>query len=328
MSFEEFCAYVKDNIRSYLPEEYEQYGIAVADSVRVNQGTLVGLTMVAPGYKANPIQYLNEHYEAYATGVPLYEVMGRIASTVLEYEKKREPEMEELAKGLEEFSEVADRIMLSVVGVSHNKELLERAPHQIQGDLAATYRIMLDGMDGVTASALVTTQIMQRYHLTQPQLHELALKNTMQAFPLKVTTLAGICKEMGAEELLDKIKHDPVPMHIITNKPAFHGAAVAFYPDTFENLGLPIEDYYILPSSIHEFILCPKLQGTLEQANKMIQEINGSFVDPNEILSDYAHEYDPVTKKLVIGGTLSREQEKKQEEPEQAMDWEKTAYTI
>lgn len=328
MSFEDFCVYVKNNIQSYLPEEYEDYGIAVGDSVRVNQGTLVGLTMIAPGYKTNPIQYLNEHYEAYATGVPLYEVMGRIASTVLEYEKQRAPQLEEFAKGLEEFSEVADRIMLSVVGVSHNNDLLERAPHQIQGDLAATYRILVDNTEGITASALVTDQIMQHYHLTQPQLHELAVKNTMQAFPLKVTTLEGICREMDREDILEEIKHDPIPMHIITNKPAFHGAAVAFYPDTFENLGLPIEDYYILPSSIHEFILCPKQQGTLEYANKMIQEINETFVDQSEILSDYAHEYDPVTKKLVIGGTLLQEQKKQQDEPDRMMDWGIPAYTI
>lgn len=327
MNFEEFCAYVKENIRSYLPEEYEQYGIALGDSVRVNQGTLVGLTMVAPGYKTNPIQYLNEHYEAYATGVPLYEVMGRIASTVLEYEMKREPQMEELAKGLEDFSEVADRIMLSVVGVSYNKDLLERAPHQIQGDIAATYRILVDNTAGITASALVTDQIMQRYHLTQPQLHELAVKNTMQAFPAQLTTLQGVCTEMKREDILEEIKHDPIPMFIITNNQMFHGAAVAFYPDFFENMGLPIEDYYILPSSIHEFILCPKQLCTLEQANQMVQEVNATFVDPGEVLSDYAHEYNPQTKQLVIGGTLLK-QELQQEEPEQRFDFGIPAYTM
>lgn len=59
----------------------------------------------------------------------------------------------------------------------------------------------------------------------------------------------------------------------------------------------------------------------------MVQEVNATFVDPGEVLSDYAHEYDPQTKQLVIGGTLLK-QELQQEEPEQLHDFGIPAYTM
>ena len=57
------------------------------------------------------------------------------------------------------------------------------------------------------------------------------------------------------------------------------------------------ENFYILPSSVHEMIILPE-SGALpkEELNAVIQEINGSQVNAEEYLSDHAYYYDRVRK--------------------------------
>lgn len=328
MNFEEFCTYVQENIKNYLPDHYANYKVSLGTTVKVNLGERVGLSLVSPSSKVSRVQYLNEFYDVYTAGIPLQKIMEEIAETTLNYEKERgrDGELENSAIRLSEFSEVKDRIILCAVGVSYNKELLERVPHQIQGDIAAVYRIMIEhSIDGMT-SALITNPIMEHYNVTQEQLHEIAVRNSMRAMPAKLASMESMFQEMGCNTIVDEIRNEPVPMCIITNVQKFYGAGVAFYPHFFEDLGLPIEKFYVIPSSIHEYMLVPKELG-LELVNEMIRDVNSNIVSPEERLSDMAHEYDPQTKQLVIGGTLLK-QELQQEEPEQLHDFGMPAYTM
>ena len=53
------------------------------------------------------------------------------------------------------------------------------------------------------------------------------------------------------------------------------------------------EDFYILPSSIHEVIILPKSKGIAkEELDAMIQDINHTQVDTEEVLSDHAYLYE------------------------------------
>ena len=53
------------------------------------------------------------------------------------------------------------------------------------------------------------------------------------------------------------------------------------------------EDFYILPSSIHEVIILPKSREIAkEELDAMIQDINHTQVDTEEVLSDHAYLYE------------------------------------
>ena len=60
--------------------------------------------------------------------------------------------------------------------------------------------------------------------------------------------------------------------------------------DVGEKLG---EDYYILPSSIHECIVIPKKEEIdPEELKIMVREINATQVQPEEVLSDEIYQYE------------------------------------
>lgn len=310
MNFEEFCDYVKESIYKYLPEDYQNSSIVMHDVNKTNIGKLRAFTIILPGNNAGPVQYMEPFFNAYKQGVPMEDILAVIA----EWQIKNESIESGIAKDelgiLLDFKSVKDRVMICAVGYEKNRKLLEHTPHKVMGDMAATYQIYLGKENEIEMSCLIRDEIMDYYGLTVDQLHELALNNSMKAMPVQVMGINAMI-----EELTEGSKEAELPdigMLVVTNKQRCQGAAVAFYPDMFESLGIPMDQYYIAPSSVHELMLIPKSVISLEKANEMIKEINEYCVDIHEVLSDLAHEYDPVSKQLVIGGTLKQNRKKEE----------------
>lgn len=307
MNFEEFCDYVKESIYKYLPEDHQDYRIVMHDVNKTNIGKLRAFTMFLPDSIAGPTQYMEPFFDAYKHGVPLEEILAIIAERQIKNERM-DPE---ISKGeidiLSDFKSVKERIMICAVGCEKNSEMLEQVPHKVMGDIAATYRVYLGKDEEMEMSCLIDNMLMKHYGVTAEQLHDLALNNSMKAMPAQILGLNAMIDELTEDG--EKAELPDVGMLVVTNKQRCQGAAVVFYPDVFEMMGIPMEQYYIAPSSVHEILLLPKSIVSLEAANEMIKEINECSVELHEVLSDLAHEYDPVSKQLVKGGTLQKNRE-------------------
>ena len=304
MNFDAFCMYVKEHIHEYLPEDHKEYRVRMEDVVKNNVGKLRSFFLKQPGSGSSPVQYMELYYEIYQKGIPLDEILSAIAERQLKLESMKSEITEDMFSILEDFNLVKDRIMIWAVGYTLNREMLESVPHKVMGDIAATYRIYF-GRDGeLEMSCLLDDRLMRSYGITLDQLHEIAVNNSMHAMPVEITGINTMMREVTGDGKI--VLHPVNGMLVATYKQNCHGAAIAFYPDVFEKNGIPIDQYYIAPSSVHEFMLIPKHLITLEGANEMIKEINENYVEADEVLSDLAHEYDPVSKQLVIGGTLER----------------------
>lgn len=316
MNYDKFCAVIKEDILEFLPEEYKGYEISLYTTYKVNRGQVTGLGIRAPGRQEAPTLYLEGPYEDYRAGKPIKEVLREIAQTCVGYSERDilEPAfIASQAKMFERFEDIKGRIIIEAVGYQRNRDMLQHVPHQVMGDIAATYRVYLGKEKDVVITSLIDNNLMKRYGVSQKQLHEIALKNSMAAMPAVYRSVGEIVKEILGNDMPEEIKEQTVPIDTLTNKEMLHGASVAFYMGVFEQLGIPIEQYYVLPSSVHELILVPKDAASLEAVNQMVKEVNQSVVDPEEILSDFAHEYDPESKKLVISD--GRQREHKPEEP-------------
>ena len=63
------------------------------------------------------------------------------------------------------------------------------------------------------------------------------------------------------------------------------------------------EDFYILPSSIHEVILVPASAGiSVAEMEKMVCEINETQVPEEEILGSHVYRYSRKNKTISMGG--------------------------
>ena len=103
------------------------------------------------------------------------------------------------------------------------------------------------------------------------------------------------------EHMANEMEQVEVPMYVVTNKKRYYGAACIVYPNVLEEIGdLLQEDYYIIPSSVHEILFLPASQCIDSEAlNTIIEDVNRSQVEDEDWLSDHTYLYQRAQKRLL-----------------------------
>ena len=94
----------------------------------------------------------------------------------------------------------------------------------------------------------------------------------------------------------------PLPMYVLTNQSHLNGASALLYKDILRDFAHSLEEnFYILPSSIHEVILVPA-NGIMSKNSLelMVKDVNQKEVSPMERLSDHVYFYDRFTHKITL----------------------------
>lgn len=122
---------------------------------------------------------------------------------------------------------------------------------------------------------------------------------TEYSSPLKMQNLNEIMRELMTSEGLDpemvkELTHEETPLYVLTNSERVNGANAIVCPEVlqhvYEELG---ENYYIMPSSIHEVLLVKESTGlTPDEMKRMVHDVNVSEVRPEELLSFKIFRYD------------------------------------
>ena len=110
---------------------------------------------------------------------------------------------------------------------------------------------------------------------------------------------------------------------VVTNQQRIDGAGAIFYPEVMDNLGeLLGQDYFILPSSIHEMLVLPDNgEVSADELRMMVTEVNATQVAPAERLTNDVYHFD--TKDHIFEKS-DRFTERQKEKETQAAKTEKT----
>lgn len=102
-----------------------------------------------------------------------------------------------------------------------------------------------------------------------------------------------------------------IKMYVLSNKLKNYGAACIAYPYILDMLaGVLKENFYVLPSSVHEVIIVPESsQIRQSELERMVREINETQVPEEEILSNHAYFYYAQEGKLQLGKEMCIDRE-------------------
>ena len=166
MNFNEFVNEVKDNIKLFLPRDYENAEVSTMECHKLNRA-YTGLMVRKEGEMLTPTINLNRLYEAYKAqpGVTMETVCRKIADIVIEA-----PIQVDL-KAILNYEDVKDKLFIRVSSAEANKEVLEIVPHQLKEDLAITYHVAVGKNQDGLSSMLITNEMMKEYGVTQEQIH-------------------------------------------------------------------------------------------------------------------------------------------------------------
>ena len=254
-------------------------------TVTKNNGTRrTGILFKQEDSNLAPTIYLEEFYQKYLKGQQVPDLADSICSIYQEIRVKKTCDCQNLF----DFNHVKEHIVYKLIRRDANEELLKQIPYESFLDLAVVYYIQIDNTRFGSAAIQIRNEHLRYWRVEKEEIRRLAEKNTPRIYPVQIRQIVRF-------------------MYVATNEQCSLGAAVMRYPDFREKVrGMIRGDFYILPSSIHEVILIPKSKcPDLKDLNEMINEVNETQVQEEEVLSDHAYYYEKNTHTLMMGKCLS-----------------------
>ena len=245
-----------------------------------------------------PIFYLDDLYEDYCNG---RKTMEDCVGTAIEMreENKLNENVEAFAESILCWEEVKEFIYPALVSAAANEKALSDLVSASFLDLAVIYMIRKEVMPFECSSVKITKPLMEQYRITLGELHMQAMEN-MKKDGYVFRNMKDIFADFLPVEL-EKTEEEPFiagELYVLTNKQKRWGAAGLLYQDWLkEQLGNI--SCYIMPSSIHETIFVPIVEGMdAKVLSQMVVDVNRSYVEVQERLSDHCYLYNGRTQTI------------------------------
>ena len=296
MEYKEFVEYIKMNA-GYIAGEGGN--ITINHVIKNNGCEMDGLVIMGEGEDIAPTIYLDSFYELYTNGENIKNIIRQIE--VIYEQNKNNVTFD--VNILKHFDTIKDKIVYKVVNYRSNEKLLEQVPHKRILDLAVVFYCLLDNEYGRSATALIYNNNLKNWNVTIDDVYKAALKNTPDLLHSKISSMAALFEKCGVNvdgEEVDLKDYVPSDMYVLTNESKLNGAACILYENVLYDFAQKLgADLYILPSSVHEVILLPKLSMfEKDELVNMVKEVNTEGVAADEVLSDHVYEYNR-TERLI-----------------------------
>lgn len=303
MTYEMFKEIVIQNIKKYLPQDWSDAKIERNQFQKVNymKDSIVFRKHPGQGMSIDPDVDVHYWYERYLKGASLDEALTELAEAVLAGAQKTEPMKEAM-----DFDKVKENVFCQLINTEQNKELLKTVPHREFNDLSIIYVwLVRDNSEGRMYSSKVTDDMAEHIGLNEQELYQLAMENTKRILPAVIKPMSEVIEELMGDAMSDSLREDmeedPTPLYVISNSMRYYGASAILFEEGLQDLAEKYgEDFYIIPSSIHECIALPKSRMELEEVAEMVYEINMTQVELQDRLSNEVYQYDQNTREVTI----------------------------
>lgn len=245
-------------------------GACIQEVTKNNGITKTGIQLPMDGGAVAPVVYIDDFYKA---NKPVDEAVEYIREI---YEREKNNTEKDafgaLTKELvADFGKATPYILPRLTGVKPEIPCISYL------DLFVTFYLRLNER----ATIQITQAILDCWKVTVDQLLDTAITNIESKCVTMQDLMAGLVEYVPEVTELD----NPIPMYVLTNTDQFYGASAILKGD----LKKFNQKFFVLPSSVHEWIFIPADSGEVEALTSMVQEINASCVDPEEVLSNHVY---------------------------------------
>lgn len=291
MTYHQFVNEVEMKVKSCVADNIT---VHVHIAVKNNSCERRGIMMAEKGINISPTIYLEDYYKEFLQGESLEQITKEILKR---YEEVRFHESWEGAF-VQSFEGIRHRIVYKVINKERNEKLLEEVPHRDVVDLAMVCYVLVRLNQGHSATILIKKEHLKLWNVTEEEVFEEAEKNVKRLLPAKLSRMKDVLASMLEIELDEDDKDDF--MYVMSNEERSFGAACIFYEGVMEMIyGAIRENYYVIPSSIHEVIILPESMAPEKQEiEETVEEINRTQVEEEEVLSDRVYYYDASRREL------------------------------
>ena len=275
MNYEQFICAMLECTRNKL---FETEVVERQEVLKNNGIVMVGLSIRNLEKNAAPVIYLDEYYNAYLKGRPLEDL-----SECLVEKSRKTPELPQWERDmLLDFSLLKDKIVYKLVNAQENEKLLKEAPNLPLLDFAIVFYLHLPISEAESGTILIRNEHLKLWDCPISRLYEYAKKNTPRICPPMLCPLTALIEAAG------EVWEEECPILVLTNETGVYGATAILYQEIpqliYQEVG---GNYYLLPSSIHEFLIVPEREDTVPgELRAIVREVNRTEIAKEEFLSD------------------------------------------
>lgn len=286
MNYQQFIVDVKEQVSQLLEE---QISVQVHHALKNNGRERVGLTITDKRVNLSPTIYLEEFYHQFQNDISI----SSIAESIVEIYHEVKFEHAWQVHTVKDFQIMRSKIVYKLIHAEKNKTLLESMPHVQSLDFAIVFYILFEVDESGTATIPITHELIQLWEVSLDEVQQCAFQNAPTLLPAEFKPMQNVIDELMGKHDCEMPAVEDV-MFVLTNSLRSFGAACILYDGMLEMIAAEIgENYYVLPSSIHEIIIIPESNSPCrEHLNEMIQEVNRTQVGEEEVLSDRVYYYD------------------------------------
>lgn len=280
MKYEQFVQKMYECTKNNLAD-HEQ--VELQEILKNNGVVTVGLSIRNANENIAPIIYLEEYYERYLAGEAVEDLSACLLKTKRELTK---PPLWNYG-ALLDFEKVKNQIVYRLVNLERNKELLKEVPHLPMLDFAIIFYVSIPAEAAENCSVLIKNGHMNIWKLPISVLYETAKRNTKNIYPWVFRPLSDYL-----EDYFDVLPYSP--LWVLTNVMGINGATALLYPGMPKRIYEKLEQkYFLLPSSVHEFLVVPD-DGEIsaDSLKKIVREVNETQIEAEEYLSDNIYHFD------------------------------------
>lgn len=263
-----------------IKETCSDFDAKVIEVMKVNDENNIGVQMSRGGSGVASIHYVASFYEGGISAEDCAAEMVRVAGETETVAKSAELAEEFTGEKELTWDSVKDRIAMRLVNLEYNEKYLADKVHlDMNNGLAVMFDIIQgDGRGAITnhlADTLGCDVVMlvcaaQTNELPEPRLFEM----TERIFTNDPTNY------------FKKEKAPKSSMFVLTANEDMFGAAIIYKQGVGDKVRELVGDYYLLPASLHEWIVVPVSSGApLDGLCKTVAGANDTVVEHKDLLS-------------------------------------------
>lgn len=293
MNYQQFVVALREKVATILGENVN---VQIHTALKNNGYERVGLTISEKHINLSPTIYLEEYFKYFEEDDSLDDIVESILHVYHEIKFEHSWQVHTISN----FEIIKEKIVYKIIHAPQNETLLKTLPFVPYLDFAIVFYILFEVDENGTATIPVTEDLIQLWETNLNEIHELAKENTHKLLPAVFKPMRIVIEELLGNPCDNIIQADDI-MFVLTNSLRSLGAACILYENVLFHIGNFLkENYYILPSSIHEVIIIPESQAPCKETlNEMILEINETQVEIEDVLSDHVYYYNREQKQLV-----------------------------
>ena len=289
MTYDQFVQAVERKVNEGTDDDI---AVCIHTAVKNNGRERKGIRLTKRGVNISPAIYLEEYYEQFQSGGTVEDAAGDILRLYEEISFSRSWEKDHIS----DYAKVKGRIVYHLVNKEKNENMLTDTPYVPYLDMAAVFYVLFEVNAYGTAAMMIQKEHLKLWDVTEEEIYRQACRNTERLLPYEFRTMKEVIAELTGS------KEDPGRdvMYVLSNTIRSFGAAVVLYDGVLAYVGSCLrENYYVLPSSVHEVIIKPQREAPgKKELTAMVAEINATQVEEEDVLSDNAYYYDRKLKKL------------------------------